>query len=335
VSADVRPSVQVSRENIVRVTSGELITGPLISGELRAAHSATVRAEVGGIVLDVRVEEGQRISRGDLLGRIESQTLEDVRDSARSAVRSADAALELARIEVRRNEELVAAGAIAQRDLDQARANLAGAEAQLANARANLFAAEEELGDTILRGPLSGVISRRAVAAGDVVSAGTELFTVIDPRSMRLEASVSSEEIGHLRIGSSVRFTIAGYERAFQGRIDRITPEADPVTRQITIYVVIPNIAEHLVVGLFAEGRVVSNSGVGAIVPIDAVNAEDTLPWVLRVRGGRAERVVVSIALRDELTERVLLSSGVEEGDILLRGTDQAITPGSPVDLSL
>jgi RND family efflux transporter MFP subunit len=292
-----------------------------------------VRAEVGGTVIEVQLEEGQRVQQGSLLGRIESQALEDAETSARSAVRSAEAALELARVEVRRNQELVAAGAIAQRDLDQARANLANAEAQLANARSNLAVAEEQLSHTVLRAPISGVVSRREVDSGDVVSVGADLFTIIDPGSMRLEASAPSEAAAEIRIGNRVRFTIGGFGSDIEGRIERITPEVDPVTRQIHIYVVIANDVRNLIAGLFAEGRVITNSAVGPIVPMNTINLEGKPAWVLRVREGTAERVSVTIALRDELTERVVVSSGINAGDILLRGTDQAIAPGAAVDI--
>jgi RND family efflux transporter MFP subunit len=333
VHADAPVAIQAGEENIVRVKQGELVTGPLISGELRAAHAATVRAEVGGMIVHVPVEEGQRVQRGDLLGQIESHALVDARNSARSAVSSAEAALDLAHIEVGRNRDLVAAGAIAQRDLDQARTNLAAAQAQLANARASLVLAEEELDDATLRAPLTGIVSDRAVDRGDVVSAGTELFTIIDPATIRLEASVPSDQISDVRPGDAVRFTISG-ETETTGRIVRITPDADPTTRQVTIFVAIPARTDRLVIGLFADGRVITRSAAGLIVPSNAVNMEGERSWVLRIREGVAERVDVTVGLQDRLTETLLITAGVSEGDILLRGTDQAITPGTPVDVT-
>jgi RND family efflux transporter MFP subunit len=326
-------SIQVAAENLVRVEAGELIAGPLLSGEIQPAHSATVRAEVGGEIEALRIEEGQRVQHRETLGRIEARILEDLRRSAQSAVRSAEASLELARVELWRNEELVAAGAIARRSLDQARANVAAADSQLANARANLANLEEQLGDAILRAPLTGLVSRRFASSGDVVTAGAELFTVIDPSSMRLEGAVPSSYVSELRPGHRVQFTISGYDDPVEGRIERITPEADPATRQVTVFVTIPNRSMRLVAGLFAEGRVVLKSGKGLIVPINAVSTENGDSWVMRVRDGRAERVKVTIGLSDPLTERVLLQSGVAPGDVLLRGAAQAITPGSPVDV--
>lgn len=233
-----------------------------------------------------------------------------------------------------RTDTLVKAGALAARDLDVARNTISSAEAQLADARSRLASAERQLGDTVLRAPFDGVVSNRAVNAGDVVSVGTELFTIIDPSSMRLEGSVPSDDLSRLRIGAPVEFTVRGYEQPFQGRIERIAPQADPATRQVPIYVSIPNAGGRLVAGLFAEGRVVSESAAGLVVPVNAVNTTDATPWVLRVADGTAERVDVSLGLRDPRTERVLIAAGLEEGDTLLRGAAQGITPGTPVTVS-
>jgi membrane fusion protein, multidrug efflux system len=326
-------AVRIGTENVVTVKRDAIVVGPAISGELRAQREATVRAEIGGSLTQVTVEEGQPVRRGALLGRIETRTLDDVRQSAQSAMRSAENQLAVAQREVERAETLVKAGALAARDLDVARNNVSSAEAQLADARSRLASAERQLGDTVLRAPIDGVVSRRAVNAGDVVSVGAELFTIIDPSSMRLEASVPSDDLSRLRIGSPVEFTVRGYEQRFQGRIERIAPQADPATRQVPMFVTIPNDGGRLVAGLFAEGRVVSESAEGLVVPSNAVNTSGDSPWVLRVTDGTTEQVSVSLGLADPRTERVQVTSGVNEGDMLLRGAAQGITPGTPVQV--
>lgn len=328
------PPVRVGHENVVRVARDTIVVGPVVSGELRAAREATVRAEIGGSMTQVSVEEGQAVRRGTLLGRIETRTLDDTRQSAVSAVRSAENQLSVARRELERTEALVKAGALAERDLDSARNNVSTAEAQLADAKSRMASAERQLGDTVLRAPIDGIVSKRAVNAGDVVSIGTELFTIIDPSSMRLDASVPSDDLSRLRVGSAVEFAVRGYEQRFQGRIERIAPQADPATRQVPIYVAIPNVGGRLVAGLFAEGRVVSESADGLVVPLNAVNATSAAPWVLRVTDGRSERVEVTLGLRDARTERVQVTAGLNEGDTLLRGAAQGITPGTPVQVN-
>src|SRR6185436_13735796 len=79
VAATAPPApLQIGQENVVTVNSGTVVVGPIVSGELRPQREATIRAELGGSMLEVAVDEGQAVSRGALLGRIETRTLDDV-----------------------------------------------------------------------------------------------------------------------------------------------------------------------------------------------------------------------------------------------------------------
>jgi RND family efflux transporter MFP subunit len=330
-----QPAVRVGAENIAVVSLQDISTGPLISGTLMAEREAMVRAEAGGSVLEVRVAEGQPVRRGAIIARIEDQALSDAHASAQSVVRSAEHALGVAEREAARTESLVKGGALAERELDSARNAVTAAQAQLADARSRLAAAAKQLQHLTVRSPIDGVVADRPANAGDVVSPGTELFRIIDPRSMRLEASVPSEALGAVKVGLPVQFEVRGYPgQTFVGRIERISPAADPVTRQVSIFVTIPNTAGRLVAGLFAEGRVAQESRRGLVVPLTAVNTDNRKePWVLRATNGKAERVPVTVGLRDDQTERIELTAGVKEGDRLLVGPAQAITPGTPLAL--
>jgi membrane fusion protein (multidrug efflux system) len=325
------PPIQIGDENVVRVKRDAIVTGPFVSGALRAAQEATIRAELGGSVLQVNVDEGQTVKRGTVIARIDTSSLDDARRSAESAVAAARAQLDLARREAQRTEQLVSAGALAVRDLEIARSNVRTVEAQLADAEARLVAAQKDITDAIVRAPINGIVSDRTVNTGDIVTAGSPLFTVIDPSSLRLEASVPSDELTQLRVGATVLFSIRGFEQQFEGRIERISPAADPVTRQVPIFVTVPNTDGRLVAGLYAEGRVVTASANGLVIDANAVNEAEESPWVLRVRDGRTERVEVVVGVRDPRTERVELKAGVNEGDVLLRGSAQAIAPGVQV----
>ena len=324
--------MEVGPENVATVERQQIRVGPLVSGELRPMREATVRAEIGGAVLQVGPDEGQAVRAGDLLATIEAQTARDAVASARSAQRSADQALAVAQREVQRAESLLVAGAIAERDLDLARNAATAAQAQVDDARTRVISAQETLRDATVRAPIAGIVSRRHVNVGDVVAPGTELYTVIEPSSMLLQASVPSAELGALRLGAPVVFEVRGYPgQTFEGHIERISPVADPVTRQVPIFVDIPNAGSRLVAGLFAEGRITREAREGLVVPAGAVNAEGARPWVARIRDGRAERVDVTLGLRDERTERVEIASGVQAGDRLLVGAAQGISPGTPV----
>jgi RND family efflux transporter MFP subunit len=334
-AAPAPASVQVGAENVVVAKRERIVSGPIVSGELQPAREATIRAELGGAVTEVAVEEGQAVRVGTLLGRIDTKSLDDTRRSAASSVRSAENQLAVARRELERAETLVKAGAVAAREVDVANNTVSAAEAQVADANSRLMSVTNQLSDAVIRSPINGVVSRRSVNHGDIVTVGSELFVVIDPSSMRLEASVPSESLSELKVGAIVSFQVRGYDQQFQGRVDRIAPQADPATRQVPIYVAIPNAGGRLVAGLYAEGRVVSQSAEGLVVPLNAVNTTATPAWALRVNNGKTERVDVTLGLRDQRTERVQVVSGLAEGDTVLRGASQGITPGTPVSVTV
>ena len=330
---DAPPAVvEIGPENVATVERREIRVGPLVSGELRPLREAKVRAEIGGAVLSVGPDEGRAVRAGDLLATIEAQTARDAVSSARSAQRSAEQSLAVAQREVQRAESLLAAGAVAERDVDLARNAATAAQAQVDDARTRVISAQETLRDASVRAPISGIVSRRHVGVGDVVAPGAELYTVIEPSSMLLEASVPSGELASVKIGAPVVFEVRGYPgQTFEGHIERISPVADPVTRQVPIFVDIPNAGSRLVAGLFAEGRITREARQGLVVPAAAVNTEGARPWVLRIRDDRTERVDVTLGLRDDRTERVEIASGLEAGDRLLVGAAQGISPGTPV----
>jgi RND family efflux transporter MFP subunit len=149
---------------------------------------------------------------------------------------------------------------------------------------------------------------------------------------MRLEASVPSEQIAAIQVGGTVTFQVRGYpNERFEGRIERVSPTADSSTRQVPIFVTIPNKQRRLVAGLFAEGRIERVSKTALVVPQTAVNENGTTPWVLKVQDGKAQRVDVTVGLRDEQTERLEITRGVAAGDLLLVGAAQGMTPGTPL----
>jgi RND family efflux transporter MFP subunit len=324
--------VTVGRENITVAKMAHLRIGPAISGTLAPEHEATVRAEVSGPVLATNVEQGQPVKRGTVLARIDDTAIRDSYLSARSAVRSAEAALVVARRNAERSTKLAEAGAIAETELETARWNATNAEATLADAQARLVSAQEQLGKTIVRAPFSGVVSERQVNAGDIVQPGGEMFTIVEPSSMRLEASVPAQQLGDLRIGAPVEFEVSGYPgRTFSGRITRINPMADRTTGQVRIFVQIPNAGRNLVAGLFAEGRVASESREALVVPLTAVDQRGITPTVTRIKNGRVDKVPVTPGLRDAATETVEIRSGLAAGDTVLLGAAQGITAGTVI----
>jgi RND family efflux transporter MFP subunit len=293
-----------------------------------------MRAEVQGAVLDMVVEQGQKVKKGQLLARIEDNSVQDQLLAARTAVRVARNGLQVARAEEARNRKLADAGIITRRDLEQAQLARAQAQAQLSEAEARLALARQQMGRTRLRAPFAGVVSERHASAGDIVQPGTALYTVIDPTSLRLEASVPAAQLSTLQPGVGVDFNVGGYgDRSFQGRIERINPAVDPATGQVRLYVTLPNTEQALLTGLFAEGRVAALQREAPAVPVSAVDLRAEPPTVLRVQDGKLARVPVTLGMKDEVARLVELRSGVKAGDILVRSPAQDLTEGTRVEV--
>ena len=337
-SADAAPAtatpaaVTVGTENMTVVTTSELSSGPPISGNLQAERAATVRAEISGAVLQTYAEQGSRVRSGTLVVRLNDATQRDAFLSARSGLTTAQMAADIAKRELERQDKLAAAGAIAERELESSRRSNVAAQSQLADAQARLTLAREQLGNAQVRAPFNGIVSARQVSAGDVVQPGGELFTILDPTSMRLEGSIPADQLSAVRIGAPVSFSVSGYPgRSFVGKVSRINPAADPATGQVRVVATIPNSTNNLVGGLFAEGRVASERRQALTAPFSAVDVRGVRPSVLMVKGGKTERRQVEVGLRDEENERLEIISGVALGDTLLIGAAQGISPGTPV----
>jgi RND family efflux transporter MFP subunit len=327
-------SVKLAPENVAQARRGQISAGPTISGQLTPAREATVRAQVGGSIVALDVDRGMAVTSGRVVARIASRDLESTLVSAQAQVKSAETALSVARSEAQRTQTLVKGGAVASSELEKADNAVSLAEAQLAAARAREESVRQQLDDTIVKAPFAGVVNARPASLGDVVAPGTELFTVIDPSSMRLEAQVPSEVLSQVKRGATVTFTIRGVPGSFKGTVDRLDSSADPVTRQVAVFVTVPNVGGRLIAGLFAEGRIETATHEGVVVPMAAVNETGVAPFVTRVAGGKAERVPVTLGARQTDTEQVEITKGVAEGDVLIVGSAMGLADGTPVEVA-
>jgi len=325
----------VGPENVTVVRAEQIRSGPAISGSLAPERTATIRAEMTGSIVQTYAEAGQRVRQGQALAQIDAAVLRDQALSARSAVTTAQSTYDIAKREVDRSEALNKAGAIAERVVEQSRNQLIAAQGQLATARAQLANVQKQLDKASVQAPFDGVVAQRQANAGDVVSPGTALFTVVDPASMQLVASVPAEALAQVRVGMPIEFSVNGYpNRTFTGRITRVNPVADPATRQVQITAAIPNVGNTLVGGLFAEGRVSSEQRTAPMVALAAVDERGLRPTVIRLKNGKIDKVEVTLGIRDAAAETVEITAGLAPGDTVLLGAARGISPGTPVKVS-
>ena len=307
--------------DVASAVRADLVAGLPVSGTLEPAVRVRITAPFPELIEQVRVREGQAVAKGQVLARLRSA-------SVAPAAASADAALKSAAADYERTKNLFAAGAVAQRDVDAAEAQWRAAEAGAAQAR-------KFLDDALVRTPVTGVVARRSVQAGDRVGDGDPMFEVVNTAELEFEATVPSEHVGRVTVGAPVRLTVTGYPEPVAGRIARVNAAADPATRQVRVYVVVPNPGRRLVGGLFASGRLVTGEANGVVVvPGPAVRGGADSTYVMVVGGGKLERRAVTLGLRDETRDAVEVRAGLAAGDSVVVGPIEGLSAGQRVRIT-
>ena len=329
-NAPAAPVITLVAEDVATVESRELAVGPIVTGTLTARMHATIRAEMGGTVVAMFADRGMPVAAGAQLLRIDDRSVREALASAKSDVTTEESGIVLAARRLTRSEALLAGGAISREDVEDGRHALTAAESRLAAARARLTAANDAFAHTVIRTPFAGIVSARPVNLGDVIESGTVLFEVIDPAVMYVESAVPTADLGAVRVGAAVSFSITGYpDRTFKGRIERVSPAADPTTRQVPVFVAIQNDDRQLVAGLFAEGRITPTAGPALLVPGAAIERNGGAAAVVRLAGGHIERRPVETGRQDGDGALVEIRSGLALGDTVLLGVSRSLPTGT------
>ncbi len=337
-AATTTAAVTLDAADVAQASRATLREGVPVSGPLEPKVNITVGAPIAEQVAEMFVDEGQPVRQGQPLARFRDDVVRAAAASARADVATARMQVNVAVAESSRADALLREGAIARRDHDNALLTVESARARLALAEAQSASAEDRLETATLKAPVAGVISRRHAQAGDRVDFGEPVVDLVDTRTLQLAASVPTDRLAELRIGRPVSLRVAQLEGTeIAGRISRINPTADPATRQIKIYVDIPNAGHRLVGGLFASGRVVTHEVVDAVaVPRAAVRyeGEERSPIIYVVDHGKVARRPVGLGIADEAQSLVQITSGLAGGETVIVGPIEGLSDGSPVEIS-
>ena len=322
------PAVLLSAADVVAAATADVGSTVLVSGALDPADVVRVRAQVAGTIRDLRVDRGSRVSRGQELARVEAQGITSQAEGAKANVASADAALAVASQRLDAARRLFAAGATSQIDLKTAEAGYNAALAQLAAARAMNASASEAAARTTIRSPLDGWVSERVVETGESVKSDDPVLTVVDPRLLELKGQVGVIDAARVHSGQKVTFTLdAMPSQSFRGTVARIDPVASAATRQVGVFVQLPNATGKIVAGQFAHGRIHTGATTRAVVvPVNAVRTGEKDTYVLVVEGGVVHRRTVVIGARDEETGVIAIMSGLKAGErvVVTAGVEMA-----------
>ncbi len=333
--SEVLKPMLLVRQDLITVEPETLARGPVIAGSLQPELRAELRAEVPGVVLEVLKDNGDEVSEGELLLRIDSTALRDNLLSAQEAERAAEAALDQSERQFKRMQTMVEKGLVAVETVETAEGARNQAQSALASARARVVESRQLLEKTQVRAPFAGVVGARSVSAGNTVQVGMELLQVLDISTMRFEGMIAADEVGKVRTGATVHFRVNGFpDREFEGRVERTNPVANEATRQVQVLVALPEVNENLVAGLYAEGRIEVESRPVILLPESALVRDGDLAHVWTVSQGELKRADVVLGQQDPRLGRFEVSSGLSMGDEVLRHPLGILKDGRPVEIS-
>jgi RND family efflux transporter MFP subunit len=327
------PPVVLGAADVAVAAVADIGPSVVISGALDPADVVRVRAQVGGTIRDVRVDRGARVTKGQVLARIEAQGVTSGAESAKAGVAAAEAGLAVAQQRLDGAKKLFAAGAMAAVDMKAAQAGYDAAVAQLAAAKAGLAGASEAAERTLLRAPFDGWVSERVAEAGESIRGDDPAFTVVDPRTLELKGQVGATDAAKVRVGQVVVLTIdASPEHPYRGTVARIDPVANAATRQVGVYVRLPNGDGRVVAGQFAHGRIRTAAPAKVIaIPVTALRGDAGQPFVLVIDGGAVHRRPVVTGTRDDDAGLVSIASGLKAGERLLVSAGIELADGTKV----
>ncbi|MEP6506115.1 MAG: efflux RND transporter periplasmic adaptor subunit, partial [Betaproteobacteria bacterium] len=276
-------------------------------------NTAMVRAKATGTLLTLDVQEGQRVRAGEVLGRIDvsdlashvaerSANLAAVRTTMAQATRTHESNIGLA------NEKFISPIA-----LDSSKFQLDSAKAQVAAAEAALDSARIALRDASLIAPISGIVSKRYVVAGEKVTAEQQVVTIVDLRLLELAGTVGTQDVPKLSAGMPVELRIEGIDAPLQGKLARIAPAAEAGTRSIGVAVQLQNPTETLRAGQYAVAQVqIGDAQPRLTVPIGAISSASGQEYVWTVEGGKLLRRTVTTGRRDPVRGRAEVLDGLK-----------------------
>jgi len=334
-------------------TEGAVLNG---SGYVVARRVATVSSRVTGQITQVLVEEGQRVSDGQVLAtlddRIAKAQLEVARsefETARRAVAEQSAQRDEARLNLGRLEKLRKNELSSEADVDRARASAKTLEARLAVARSrvetaqrNVQLAERNLEDTVIRAPFDGVVTIKAAQQGEIVSpisAGggftrTGIATVVDMDSLEIEVDVNEAFINRVHDGQSVEAVLDAYpDWRIPAHVESIVPTADRQKATVKVRIAFEQTDERVLPEMGVQVRFLeepnARAEAGVWVPAAALHEDSGHPAVFVVTDGRARlRAVTTGGARGDEIE---IKSGLAAGDRVVVSADGELHDGARV----
>jgi len=216
------------------VVHRDIVISAQASGSIQPDTTVEVKSKASGEILDLAVETGQSVKRGDLMVRVDPRIPKNSVAQAQADLEVAQARLTNASSQKRRADELFKSQSITEQEHEQALLDYANANAEVIRARVSVDNAKDQLDDTNVRAPINGTIIEKQVERGQVISSptndvggGTVLLKMADLNLVQVRTLVDETDIGKIQPGQRATVTVDAFpNRPFQGTVLKIEPQA-------------------------------------------------------------------------------------------------------------
>lgn len=335
-NAKAQTVVELANSDVVKAQINELSLGLPISGTLKAANSAFIKARVAGELQGLTVREGDTVKAGQIVARVDATEYAARLQQAQDQADAAKAQIVIAQRQFDNNKALVDQGFISKTALDTSLATLNSAQASHRAALANVDVAKKAMDDTVMRSPLAGMVSQRLAQPGERVGVDAKVIEVIDLSRMELEASLSAADSLSVKVGQTAMLQIEGTTSStapVSSQVVRINPNAQSGSRNVLVYLSLANVTG-LRQGLFAQGTLGTAKVSALTVPLSTVRTDKPSPYVQVIENNLVKHRPVELAQRGEVsrdgrTETVVAVKGITENTLVIAGSLGALREGT------
>lgn len=284
-------ALPAAAQNIVTIEARDIDLTYPAEAAVEAVRQATIAAQVAGRVVEVRADAGQAVRQGELLMRI------DAREAAESAA-AAQAQLVQAKANFERTKTLLGKKFVSQAALDKAEADFLAAKAAAGASGASYSHA------TVVA-PMAGIVASRDTELGEMASPGKPLFTLFDPKSLRVVASIPQYKLAEVKKGAKARLEFPETGQWLDAVRVEILPTADAKSHTVTARLYLPDNTPGIIPGMAARAHFVTGRGKKLTVPPAAV-----------LRRGEVTAVYVFDAANQPRLRQVRLGEPVADGEL-------------------
>lgn len=315
---------------ITKAKPGALTNTLLLPTTLRGNNETSIYARANGYLTTWHKDIGDIVKQGDVLATLTAPEQEQELAQARAALQQIKARADLAHLTAQRWESLRAKDGVSQHDLEEKRSEALQASADFAAADANVKRLEELRSLRRIVAPFSGVIARRDIQVGDLVSAGsTELFSLTQTDPLRLSIWVPQLNAGNIQSGKQV--TIEIDNQRFAATVDRVAGGIDTQTRARQVDLILPNSDGKLLPGAYAQARIELTNSSSALVAPSSVLKTTAEGFKVAVVDKDDQIAFRDIKIGRDLGRQIEILDGISSDDTLVLSPSDLLAEGETV----